>query len=93
MTPPSTNVDPLACASWISVSISYDGPSDADADANGIVDACEVVGDLDRDGVVGAKDLAILLGTWGPCAACAADFNGDGAVDAADLSILLGAWS
>lgn len=53
--------------------------------------------DLDGDGVVGAGDLAILLGAWGagscggnPC--CAADLTSDGAVDAADLAVLLGQW-
>ncbi len=46
--------------------------------------------DLDGDGVVGAADLAILLGQWG--AGGAADIDGSGAVDAADLSMLLGQW-
>lgn len=49
------------------------------------------VGDLDGDGVVGAPDLALLLGDWaapgGP-----ADLNGDGSVGAPDLALLLGAW-
>ena len=48
--------------------------------------------DLDGDGVVGASDLAILLGSWGPCADCPADFDGNGIVDAADLAVLLGSW-
>ncbi len=48
--------------------------------------------DLDGDGSVGAFDLAILLGSWGPCEGCAADFNGDDDVNAADLAQLLGAW-
>ncbi len=53
------------------------------------------LGDLDGDGSVGAADLAILLGAWGPCvdcAACPADLNGDCTVGAADLAILLGNW-
>ncbi len=49
-------------------------------------------GDLDGDGNVGASDLAMLLGSWGPCPRCPADFNGDAVVDAADLAQLLGAW-
>jgi hypothetical protein len=53
----------------------------------------EVVGDLDNDGDVDAADLAILLGSWGRCAACPADLNGDGGVSASDLAILLGAWT
>ena len=51
--------------------------------------------DLDGDCVVGAMDLAILLGNWGPCPDpddCPADLNGDGQVSAADLAILLGNW-
>ena len=48
--------------------------------------------DLDSDGVTGASDLAMLLGSWGPCEACPADFDNDGTVGAADLAVLLGAW-
>ncbi len=48
--------------------------------------------DIDQDRVVGAADLALLLGSWGPCAACPTDLNQDGIVDAADLAILLGSW-
>jgi probable HAF family extracellular repeat protein len=51
--------------------------------------------DLNGDGSVGPADLAILLGSWGPCPAegdCPADLDGDGIVGAADLAILLGAW-
>lgn len=51
--------------------------------------------DLNGDGVVGSEDLAILLGSWGPCPAmgpCPADLNGDGVVGSEDLAILLGSW-
>ncbi len=48
--------------------------------------------DVNNDGAVNAADLAILLGSWGPCEECPADFNGDDVVDAADLAQLLGAW-
>ena len=48
--------------------------------------------DLDCDGDVDAFDLAILLGSWGPCVGCPADLDGDGDVNAADLAILLGNW-
>ena len=57
-----------------------------------VIEVLPVSGDLDADGLVGASDLAILLGSWGPCAACAADFNGDGVVNASDLAVLLGSW-
>ena len=48
--------------------------------------------DLDDDGEVGAEDLAILLGAWGPNPGNPADLNNDGTVGAEDLAILLGAW-
>lgn len=50
------------------------------------------VGDIDGDGQVGASDLSLLLGSWGPNPGSNADFNSDGAVGAPDLAILLGAW-
>ncbi|MBL9121078.1 MAG: FG-GAP repeat protein [Phycisphaerae bacterium] len=46
--------------------------------------------DLDHDGMVGATDLAIMLGAWesaGP-----ADLDGSGKVAAPDIALLLGAW-
>jgi len=59
-------------------------------------------GNLDEDAIVGAFDLALLLGAWGQCpdpcspgdpdATCAADFNGDCTVGAFDLAFVLGAW-
>jgi formylglycine-generating enzyme required for sulfatase activity len=48
--------------------------------------------DLDRDGMVGAPDLAVLLGAWGPSADSIADLDQSGAVDAEDLSALLAFW-
>ena len=55
--------------------------------------------DLDGDGVVGVKDLLILLGTWGACpncgdcgAQCVADLDCDCAVGVKDLLFLEGAW-
>ncbi len=51
--------------------------------------------DLDGDNDVGAFDLALLLGSWGPCPAkgdCPADLDGDGDVGPFDLASLLGAW-
>lgn len=50
-------------------------------------------GDLNGDCIVNGSDLAIVLGSWGPCADCAADLTGDGVVDGADLAIVLGNWS
>ncbi|MCZ6653398.1 MAG: hypothetical protein O7D91_10285 [Planctomycetota bacterium] len=51
--------------------------------------------DFDGDGAVGPFDLALLLGTWGPCADpdnCPADLDGNGEVGPFDLALLLGNW-
>ncbi len=58
--------------------------------------------DFDADGHVGAFDLAVLLGAWGPCPqpctpgeptdACRADLDPDCNVGSFDLALLLGAW-
>jgi formylglycine-generating enzyme required for sulfatase activity len=48
--------------------------------------------DIDSDNLIGAGDLAQVLGAWGPCAGCAADVDSDGVVDGADLSAVLGNW-
>ena len=52
--------------------------------------------DFNADGSVNAFDLALLLGSWGPCPDprddCPADLDGDGNVNAFDLAILLGSW-
>ena len=55
-----------------------------------------VLGDLDGSGTVDSRDLALVLGTWGPCpdpARCPADLDHDDTVGPADVAILLGAWS
>ena len=51
--------------------------------------------DFNGDGSVNAFDLAVLLGSWGPCpdeGPCPADLDGNGTVGAADLAMLLGSW-
>ncbi len=52
--------------------------------------------DVDGSGNTGASDLAVLLGSWGPCApgdACEClDSDGNGIIGAADLAQLLGTW-
>ena len=49
-------------------------------------------GDLDRDGAVGASDLAAVLLAWSTQSLGAADLNGDGVVNGADLTALLVNW-
>lgn len=52
--------------------------------------------DLDGDGNVGSADLALILGSWGPCPAppaiCLTDVDGDGNVGSSDLAAILGSW-
>ncbi len=48
--------------------------------------------DLDGTDTVGAADLAIVLGAWGPNPGHPADLDGDDVVGAADLAQVLGAW-
>lgn len=66
----------------------------SDAAVLTVTDSCPA--DFDRDGTVGASDLAQLLGSWGSYEPCppfdAADFNEDCGVNAADLAQLLGDW-
>ncbi|HMN96263.1 MAG TPA: vanadium-dependent haloperoxidase [Phycisphaerales bacterium] len=49
-----------------------------------------LLGDLDGDGVVGPKDLGLLLAAFGQSGAT--DLNDDGVTDAGDLGILLANW-
>jgi len=77
----------------------------ADQDGNGIPDECEgpICGDcpwdtFPIDGVVGAGDLAFLLGNWGPIpkgadpAVFCLDAEPNGTIGAFDLANLLGNW-
>ncbi len=80
---------------WIQyVRIEHGGSGVPEIDA--IADVASAVGgsdaDLDGDGMVGAADLDLLLGSWGPCDCCPADLDGNGTVGAFDLALLLGDW-
>lgn len=67
-------------------------------DMNGdfIPDACQCLGDVDRNGAIDGADLGALLSSWGPIANAAlameCDLNGDGVIDGADLGALLSRW-
>ena len=58
--------------------------------ALGQADACP--SDLDGDGIVAGADLALVLGSWGPCKTCDGDVNGDHLVDGVDLAFVLTRW-
>ena len=77
-------------ASDFDASITEAGLDDFRVEIYQCEDPC--MADLDMSGGVGASDLAILLGAWGPNPGHPADFNGDGTVGAADLAQLLGDW-
>ncbi|MCA9285733.1 MAG: hypothetical protein KDA22_10980, partial [Phycisphaerales bacterium] len=49
-------------------------------------------GDVDCDGLVGAGDLAMVVGAWGSPDP-GADLDGNGIVNGADLGIVLGNWT
>lgn len=71
-------------------------PAPPDTNGNGIPDNCEPPAnpfDIDGDGLVGATDLAIVLGAWGETGKLPADVDGSGTVDAGDLAAILGNWS
>ena len=53
-----------------------------------------IPGDLNGDRHVNGIDLAIILGSWGPCTStnCAADINGDSIINGVDLAIVLSSW-
>jgi hypothetical protein len=65
----------------------------ADLNRNGVPDECECLGDINRDGIVGASDLAMLMTAWGSVNPSAADLNGDQVVDGGDLTLLLSRWA
>jgi len=45
--------------------------------------------DLDRDGVIGPRDLVLLLDGWGRPQR---DLTGDGVVGPGDVAVILAAW-
>gem|GEM_PF-2561902 len=68
----------------------------ADINANGVLDACECLGDVLADGVVNGADLGAILAYWGPATSSefsqACDIDRSGQIDGADLTIVLASW-
>ncbi|MEY3022619.1 MAG: hypothetical protein RIS86_1817 [Planctomycetota bacterium] len=80
---------------WASGQTTVLGPVDA---GERIVVAAPRAADLDADGRVGARDLALLLAEWGRTdaerrATRRAELDGDGVVGLGDLQALLEAWT
>jgi hypothetical protein len=49
--------------------------------------------DFDGDGIVGGGDMAIMLGSWGPCQGpCVADLDEDLTISGGDLALLIAVW-
>jgi hypothetical protein len=90
----SDEVSSTACggASYIEVSVNYQGLWLLDKNNNGIPDDCECLGDVDGNGKVNIDDLFRVLGLWGTCDECPEDVNSDGKVNIDDVFIILGAW-
>ncbi|HUU96596.1 MAG TPA: FG-GAP repeat protein [Phycisphaerae bacterium] len=65
-----------------------------DEDEDGVMDACECPGDLNKDWIVDFRDVLILLDDWG-CTGpdCPGDADADNDTDQADLGLLLANWS
>jgi hypothetical protein len=68
----------------------------ADANADGIPDACQCLADINGDGMADGADLGQLLSQWGPVQPNATsdrcDLNADGRIDGADLGVMLSGW-
>ncbi len=65
-----------------------------DVNGNDVADPCECLADINGDGIVGQRDLGVLLSTYeldpgNPLHDPRADVNNDGVIDQQDLSILL----
>ncbi|MFM7259552.1 MAG: CRTAC1 family protein, partial [bacterium] len=87
-------VDTLWCeacvdGAFVSSCAVFDFDGDADVDAADRAAFRARLVDRDRDGTVGAADLALILASWGTAGH---DITGDGVVGAADLALLLDAW-
>lgn len=63
----------------------------ADTDADGTLDRCTCLGDLNHDGHRDGDDLMLFLARWGGATAHG-DLDGDGATDIRDLINLIRHW-
>lgn len=63
-----------------------------DADRDGRLDTCDLLGDLNGDGMVNGADVTLILANWGTTWPDG-DFNDDGLIDGADLLVVLASWT
>ena len=77
----------------------FNGINGNDRNSNGILDGCEVPGDINGDGNVNVTDLLIVINNWGACGnpnSCPADVapapNGDDTVNVLDLLMVINNW-
>ncbi len=98
---PADGIHSLICAfhsgaACASADVAVNSPTNFDGESGSVSPCSSCTTDIDGSGNTGASDLAVLLGSWGPCApgdACECfDDNGDGVIAAADLAVLLGSW-
>ncbi len=97
---PTNGTDSLVCVTGdaggcTATATEVNSPTNFDGDTGSVEAGPCNPADLDGDGDVGASDLAVLLGSWGPCPAkgdCPANLDGEGDVGAFDLALLLGSW-
>ncbi|MEE9212070.1 MAG: hypothetical protein V3U29_05395 [Phycisphaeraceae bacterium] len=94
---PTDGINSLVCAihfgsACTSTDVEVNSPTNFAGQEGSVSPPPPCPADFDGSGDVGAFDLAILLGAWGPCHGCPTDLSGDGDVGAFDLAILLGAW-
>lgn len=69
----------LVCSAWLPLS-----------DTAAFAEVC--ASDVNRDGIVSAADLSLVLDSWGPCFGCPADVDGDATVGGSDFTAILDAW-
>ena len=86
--------DSLICGNTVG---QVEGDLYVDLGGNTISDSgpcIEIPGDFDGNNVVDGADLAVILGSWGPCtsADCVADLDDNGTVDGGDLALVLANW-
>jgi hypothetical protein len=84
----AVNAAQCPTGTWLEFELAYLAATDADCNANGLLDTCEIDAgwavDANRNGVIDICESALTD--------CPADFDRDGFIGAGDLSQILNAW-